>query len=215
MTLVPEEIDRYARRGLSMFEPDVVGVLAELEQVAREETGDHAQMLSGPVVGGFLAMLVRAIGARRVLEIGTFVGYSAMCMAAALPEDGELITCDIDADFTAIARRFWQRTRYGSRITLRLAPALDTIAAMRGPFDLVFIDADKEQYGAYYDRALELLDSRGMLVLDNALRSGRVLEPENAGDVAIAELNQRIRRDPNVQNVLLTVRDGLMMVMKR
>lgn len=146
-----------------------------------------------PEQGQFLALLVKLTGARRLLEVGTFTGYSALCMAAALPDDGSLICCDIPGDYNATARHYWQEAGLAARIDLRLAPALETLAQLSGPFDLVFIDADKANYPSYLEHALRLLRVGGLAVFDNTLWSGRVLEsnPESADTRAIRRSIER------------------------
>ena len=153
-------------------------------------------------------------GARRVLEIGTFTGYSALSMAAALPADGRIVTCDIDPETNEVARRAAAGSPYGDRIEFRLGPALDTIATLDGPFDLVFIDADKESYLAYYEAVLPKLAERGVIVVDNVLWSGRVLDPsdETVDTVAIRAFNDAVAADPRVVCVMLTVRDGVTLI---
>ena len=155
------------------------------------------------------------MGARNVLEIGTFTGYSALMMAEALPEDGRLITCDVDPEATGIARKFWARSPAGSKIELRLGPALETLAGLEGPFDFVFIDADKEPYPDYYSRALELLAPGGMIAVDNVMYGGRIVDPQDDGGRAIARMNDMIQDDPGVVNVLVPIRDGVMLVWRR
>ncbi|MSQ07923.1 MAG: methyltransferase [Dehalococcoidia bacterium] len=186
----------------------------ELVKATREMTGS-AGMMSGPTVGWLLNMLVFATGTKRVLEIGTFTGYSALMMASALPEDGRLVTCDVDPEATGIAKSFWARSPHGYKIELKLGPALDTLKALKGPFGLIFIDADKENYPGYYRRAVDLLDERGVIVVDNVLWGGGVLHPKTASDRVIAELADIVQADVRVENVLLTVRDGLMVVRKK
>jgi caffeoyl-CoA O-methyltransferase len=175
------------------------------------------QMLTGPVEGTFLRMLVQASGARHVLEVGTFTGYSALSMAAGLPDDGELITCDIDPETNAIARSFWARSPHGSKIRPRLGPALETLAAMpvEARFDFAFIDADKENYVNYYEAILPLLRPGGLIATDNTLWSGRVLDPKEKSDHAIVAFNAHVARDARVEQVLLSVRDGVMLIRKR
>lgn len=175
----------------------------------------NPQMQVGRVEGALLRNLVAAIRARRVLEIGTFTGFSALSMAEALPDDGELVTCDVDPEVTAIARRFFDRTPHGKKIHIALGDALQTLRTVRGPFDLAFLDADKERYPDYYEAILPLLREDGLLVADNALWSGEVLAPETAAAKAIAAFNARVTSDPRVDNVLLPVRDGIMLVRKR
>jgi len=175
-----------------------------------------------PEQGQFLALLVKLIGARRVLEVGTFTGYSALSMAAALPEDGQLICCDIPGDYNATARRYWQEAGVAGRVELRLAPALETLASIEreegeGGFDLLFIDADKANYPAYLESALRLLRVGGLAVFDNTLWSGRVLEenPQSEDTRAIQALNRALKDDPRVDLSLLPLGDGLTLCRKR
>jgi caffeoyl-CoA O-methyltransferase len=174
------------------------------------------QMQVGRIEGTFLKTLVAISGARRVLEIGTFTGYSGLSMAEALPDDGTLTTCDVDARATSAARGFFDRSPHGKKITIMLGDATKTIAAMPidPPFDLVFIDADKENYPIYYELALPRLKQGGLLVADNTLWSGRVLAPADDEDRAIIAFNAKVQADPRVENVLLTVRDGMMLARK-
>ena len=174
----------------------------------------HMQV--GRVEGTFLEMLCSLMGARRVLEIGTFTGYSALCMARALPEDGEVVTLDINPDATRIAQSFFDRVPYGKKIRIVLGDALTSVRALptTESFDLVFIDADKERYPEYYELVLPLLRKGGLLVADNTLWSGRVLAPVVATDHAITRFNDIVTADPRVQNVLLSVRDGMMLARK-
>ncbi|WP_411835772.1 class I SAM-dependent methyltransferase [Pseudomonas chlororaphis subsp. aurantiaca] len=175
-----------------------------------------------PEQGQFLVLLVKLIGARRVLEVGTFTGYSALSMAAALPDDGQLICCDIPGDYNATALRYWQEAGVAGRIELRLAPALETLASIEreegeGGFDLVFIDADKANYPAYLESALRLLRVGGLAVFDNTLWSGRVLEenPQSEDTRAIQALNRALKDDPRVDLSLLPLGDGLTLCRKR
>jgi predicted O-methyltransferase YrrM len=175
-----------------------------------------------PEQGQFLALLVKLTGARRLLEIGTFTGYSALCMAAALPDDGSLICCDMPGDYNATARRYWQEAGLSDRIDLRLAPALETLAELErqgqgGQFDLVFIDADKANYPTYLECALRLLRVGGLAVFDNTLWSGRVLEehPQSADTRAIQALNCALKDDSRVDLSLLPLGDGLTLCRKR
>jgi predicted O-methyltransferase YrrM len=175
-----------------------------------------------PEQGQFLALLVKLTSARRVLEVGTFTGYSALCMAAALPDDGSLICCDMPGDYNATARRYWQEAGLAGRIDLRLAPALETLAGLEqqgqgGQFDLVFIDADKANYPSYLEHALRLLRVGGLAVFDNTLWSGRVLEdnPESADTRAIQALNRALKSDARVDLSLLPLGDGLTLCRKR
>lgn len=190
----------------------------------REETArlPNANWQIAPEQGQFMALLVRIAGARRVLEIGTYTGYSALCMAAALPEDGELLSLDISSEYTDIARRYWQEAGLGARIALRLAPALESLQALEregqgGRFDLVFVDADKTGYPAYLEHALRLLRPGGLVLFDNTLWGGRVLEaaPESPDTRAIQALNRALRDDPRIELSLLPLGDGLSICRKR
>jgi caffeoyl-CoA O-methyltransferase len=159
-------------------------------------------------------VLVRLLRARRVLELGTFTGYSSISMAQALPPDGRLITCDVNEETTAIARRYAEEAGVVDRIDYRLGPALETIAGLEGECDLIFIDADKDNYVNYYEATLPLLARTGVMVVDNTLWSGRVADPAEDDESvrAIRELNDSVRDDRRVDNVLLTVRDGMNLV---
>lgn len=187
-----------------------------LEEVAAETNRslDAPQMMVGPVEGRFLEFLVWATGARKVLEIGTFSGYSALSMAAALGEGATIVTCEIDPKAAEVARRFVAASPWADRIDVRLGPALDTLATLDGPFDLVFVDADKTGYGDYLEAVLPKLSDRGLLVVDNTLWSGRVLDPDATDEdtVAIRSFNDRVRADPRVVCVQLPVRDGVTLV---
>ena len=181
-----------------------------------------AGMQIGADQAALMALLVRAIGAKRCIEVGTYTGYSALAVACALPEDGKLICCDVSAEWTAVARRYWLEAGVADRIDLRLAPALDTLRGLlahggRDQYDFAFIDADKSNYGAYYEACLELVRPGGLIVLDNMLWSGRVADPDHhdADTDALRALNARIDIDDRVDASLLTVGDGVMLVRKR
>jgi caffeoyl-CoA O-methyltransferase len=182
----------------------------------REKT-EVPQMMVGPVEGRLLGVLVRSLGARRILELGTFTGYSSISMALALPDGGRVITTDVNEETTAIARRYAEEAGVADRIDFRVAPGLETIGGLEGPFDLVFIDADKENYVNYYEATLPLLADSGLMVVDNTLWSGEVADPDkdSATTRAIRALNDRVLEDPRVENVLLTVRDGMNLVWRR
>ncbi|MDA8421128.1 MAG: class I SAM-dependent methyltransferase [Pseudomonadota bacterium] len=177
----------------------------------------QSQMLTGPVEGALLRLLVQLTGARRILELGMFTGYSALSMAEALPADGKILSCDVDPQTTAIARSFFDRSPHGGKIEIRLGPALDTLAALESgrEFDLVFMDADKENYIAYYDAVLPRLRPGGLVIADNVLWSGAVLHPQQQSDHAIVAFNAHVQLDPRVENVMLSVRDGVMLARKR
>lgn len=208
LTLVPEEIERYAMAHTT----PLPRLLEELVSVTQERFGARARMLSGQLEGTLLQLLIASMNAKRVLEIGTFTGFAAQMMAAALPKDGELITCDVDAEAIEVARSFFERSPHGHRISLRAGPALETMRSLRPGFDLVFIDADKESYIDYYEEALRLLSPNGLIAVDNVLWSGRVLNPKEESDKAIVAFNEHVSRDERVTQVVLTVRDGLMLV---
>jgi predicted O-methyltransferase YrrM len=173
------------------------------------------QMQVGRIEGRFLKMLVRLTGARRVLEIGMFTGYSALMMAEGLPDDGRLITCDVDPKAEAIARRYFAESPHGNKIEIRMGPALETMKILDGPLDMVFIDADKGNYTNYYEAALSLLLPGGLIVADNVLWSGNVLDPQDGDSHAIVAFDKHVQSDPRVENVCLTVRDGMMLAWKR
>lgn len=173
------------------------------------------QMQVGRIEGRFLKMLVRLTGARRILEIGMFTGYSALMMAEGLPEDGHLITCDVDPKAEAIARRYFNESPDRHKIEIRMGPALDTIKSLSGPIDMVFIDADKTNYSNYYEAVMPLVRPGGLIVADNVLWSGRVLDPQSDDDHAIVAFDKLVQSDPRVENVCLTVRDGMMLAWKR
>ena len=209
--MLDEAIERYARAHTEP-EPDL---LKRLEEETRRTMGNRARMLTGRCEGQFLRLLTHSLGAKRILEIGTFTGYSALMMASALPEDGQLITCEVSPEAEAIARRFFAESPHGRKIDLRMGPALETLETLEGPFDLAFVDADKENYPRYYDAVTERLRPGGLLVVDNVLWSGEVLDPRDGAARAIHELNERAQSDPRVENVLLTVRDGMLLARLR
>lgn len=189
----------------------------------RAETAQlpQAGMQIGPDQAAFLALLLQSINARRVLEIGTFTGYSALAMASVLPADGRLVCCDVSAEWTAIARRHWKQAGVEDRIELRLAPALETLTALQGDegevFDFAFIDADKSNYDAYYEACLQLVRSGGLIALDNMLWSGDVADPSinDADTAALRALNLKLQHDPRVDMVLLSLGDGVALARKR
>lgn len=190
----------------------------------REETAQlpTARWQIAPEQGQFMALLVQISGARKILEIGTFTGYSALCMAQAMPADGRLICCDLPGEYNAIAERYWHEAGVAERIDLRLAPALETLSALeRGgqseSFDLIFIDADKANYRVYLEHALVLVRQGGLILFDNVLWSGRVLEqsPESADTRAIQALNRGLLRDSRIDLSLLPLGDGLTLCRKR
>lgn len=202
---------------VSLREPDILRQL-------REETAQlpNRGMQIAPEQGQFMALLVRLMGARRCLEIGVFTGYSALVTALALPDEGRLIACDIDERWTSVARRYWRAAGVEHKIDLQLAPAMDTLEKLlargeAGSFDFVFIDADKENSVAYYERSLELLRPGGLVAVDNTLWSGRVADPEDAGEdsVALRHFNEHLHRDGRVDLSLVPIGDGLSLARRR
>jgi predicted O-methyltransferase YrrM len=187
-----------------------------LERLARETRESLAlpQMLTGRVEGRLLEMLVWASGAERVLELGTYSGYSALSMAAALPPGGRLVTCEVAPDHAQFAQRHIAASPYADRIELRVGPALETMARLEGLFDLVFIDADKGNYLNYYEAALPKLAGRGVIVVDNTLWNGRVADRSDDSEttVVMREFNDHVAADPRVVSVQLTVRDGITLI---
>lgn len=210
LTLVSPELENYA---VSKTEP-VSALLAELDLVTNQETSLPI-MLTGHLEGRFLKLMVQVAGAKRVLEIGTFTGYSALSMAEGLPADGKLITLDIDPDSVKIAKRFIERSEHGHKIEIKLGPALDSLKSLTGGFDLAFIDADKVNYSNYYEAVLPLLKPGGVILIDNVLYSGHVVKPNCDNSRAIAELNDKIAQDERVDRVLLPVRDGIFFIRKK
>jgi caffeoyl-CoA O-methyltransferase len=179
-------------------------------------------MQSAPEQGQLMALLVKLINAHKALEIGVYTGYSALCVAGALPADGRLVACDINPSWTAIAQRYWQEAGLSERIELRLAPALETLEALiangeSGSFDFAFIDADKENYGGYYERTLELMRPGGLIAIDNTLWSGQVIDPacQDADTRAIRAFNKALHRDDRVELSLIPIADGLTLAMKK
>jgi predicted O-methyltransferase YrrM len=195
----------------------------EILQKLRDETAKDpmARMQIAPEQGQFMALLAQLMGAKKCIEIGVFTGYSSLCLALALPHDGKIIACDISEEWTKIARRYWQKAGMAYKIELRLAPALQTLDALlsenqTGAFDFAFIDADKENYLAYYERCLKLLRRGGLIAIDNTLWSGRVAEPDNreADTVALREFNSKLHHDQRVMLSLLPIADGLTLALK-
>lgn len=180
-----------------------------------------AQMQIGPEQAALMQILVRAMRARRCIEVGTFTGYSALAVALALPPNGRIVCCDVSEEWTAIARRYWKKAGVEKKILLRLAPALQTLDALlvkrRGRFDFAFIDADKGNYGNYYERCLKLLRKGGLIAIDNTLWSGRVARPESRDETTLAlkAFNARLSRDRRVEIALLPIGDGLTLALKR
>ncbi|MDJ0981072.1 MAG: class I SAM-dependent methyltransferase [Kiloniellales bacterium] len=215
-TPLTEDLHRYLLE-VSLREPALLARLRE--ETARR--GDAGMQIS-PEQGQFMAFLIELTGARRVLEIGTFTGYSALSMALALPPEGRIIACDVEPETTAVARRYWAEAGVAEKIDLRLAPALDTLDGLLAEgaaesFDFAFIDADKENYEAYYERCLALLRQGGLLAVDNVLWNGAVADPaaRDPDTEAIRALNLRMRKDPRISLSMVPISDGLSLARKR
>lgn len=188
-------------------------IIRELINASEQEL-EFTDMLSGKLVGRLLAMLIKISDAKRVLEVGTFTGYSALSMAEALPEDGELITCEYNERYEEIAKTYFNKSVHGRKISLKMGPALETIPTLAGSFDFVFLDADKINYPNYYEMILPRLSEGAVMVIDNVLWSGEVLDPRNEKAQAIDRLNKMIAEDESVEQVMLRVRDGITLVRK-
>jgi caffeoyl-CoA O-methyltransferase len=206
--IVPDEIEHYAEEHTTPPPALLAELAAETKATLRAPL-----MLTGPVEGRFLELLVFASGARRVLDLGTYSGYSALSMAAGLPEGGRVDTCEVDPEHAEVARRYIARSPYADRITVHLGPALETIGTLAGEFDFVFIDADKPNYVNYYEAVLPRVSERGLIAVDNTLWSGRVVEPDDSeGTQAVVAFNEHVRADSRVVAVQLTVRDGITLI---
>jgi caffeoyl-CoA O-methyltransferase len=213
--IVPDDIERYVRDHTTAEPEHLTALAAE----TREQLSSP-QMMSGHVEGRLLQTLVFVSGARRVLEFGTFSGYSALSMAAALPDDGKVVTLEVSPEHAEFARRHFAESPYGERIELRLGPALESVEELGDErFDLVFIDADKPGYIDYYEAALERLTERGLIVVDNTLWSGAVLparDPDpSESTLALRRFNDHVAQDERVVCVMLTVRDGVTLIRRR
>ena len=215
-SLLPEAVENYVSA--------IITRETDLQRRLRKETAtmSGAGMQIGADQGALLALLVRLIGARRALEIGTYTGYSSLAVATALPPGGKLVCCDINDEWTQVARRYWREAGLADRIELRLAPAADTLRDLLrdpgpGTFDFAFIDADKDGYDGYYEAGLQLLRTGGLMAFDNTLWSGRVTDPSQQDEdtVALRNLNLKARDDPRVDACLLTVGDGVLLARKR
>ena len=207
--IVPKEIEDYAAEATSP-------VLGLHDRLAEETWAsmECPQMQVGRIEGRLLMLLVKLSGAKRAVEIGTFTGYSSLNIAEGLPDDGELIALDIDPVATAVAQRYWDESPWGHKIELRVGAALESLQAIEGPLDFAFVDADKENYIAYWEALLPKMRSGGLIVADNVLWSGRVLAPEKESDKAIVDFNAHVAADDRVEQVLLTVRDGVTVARK-
>lgn len=201
---------------VSLREPNILRQL-------REETArfPNAMMQIAPEQGQFMALLVQLVGATKTLEIGVFTGYSSLCVALALPQNGKIVACDVSEEYTTVARRYWETAGVADKINLRLAPALNTLdellaAGQAGTFDFAFIDADKGNYDGYYERSLQLIRPGGLIAIDNVLWSGRVVDPQvqNPNTEAIRAFNKKLHRDERVSLSLVPIADGLTLALK-
>tara|TARA_B100000686_G_C16763270_1_gene960123 strand:+ start:945 stop:1577 length:633 start_codon:yes stop_codon:yes gene_type:complete len=210
MEFIPEEIENYAYNH--------TGKEGELLVRLEKETHDNLeipQMLTGRVEGRLLRLLALLVKAKRIVEVGTFSGYSALSMAEALPEDGELFTCDEDPICLAVARKFMAESSHGQKIKILEGDAIKTLKKLEGPFDMAFIDADKKNYENYYEIILPMVRSGGLILVDNVLWGGSVLNPVEESAHAINEFNKKITLDKRIDQVLITVRDGIYCLRKK
>lgn len=202
---------------VSLREPEIL-------QQLREETSHlpNARMQIAPEQGQFMAMLIQLVGATKTLEVGVFTGYSSLCVALALPVTGKIVACDVSEEYTNIARRYWQEAGVADKIELRLAPALETLDQLLATgqaetFDFAFIDADKGNYHAYYERSLQLIRPGGLIAVDNVLWSGRVADPQSQENTtkALREFNQKLHQDQRINLSIVPIADGLTLALKR
>jgi caffeoyl-CoA O-methyltransferase len=211
MDIVAREAEEYASAHTSPLSP----LLEEIEAFTLTKT-PYPSMLTGRVEGRFLQLVTQLSGARRVVEIGTFTGYSALAMAEVLPEGGRLLTIEHDPGYAKIARDFFSRSPVGSRITLRSGEALEILETLPdADADLVFIDADKQNYCAYYRESMRILRSGGLILADNALWYGRVFKPRDEESRAVAAFNELVNADKRAEKLFLTIRDGIYLIKKR
>lgn len=208
--LVIEGIEEYARAS-TRPEP---ALLTELEKQTYAKM-QHPQMCTGRLEGRLLKLLVRMCRPALILELGTFTGYSALSMAEGLPDGGRIITCEVNPEAADVAQAAFDESPFGDRIELRLGPAIDTLRGIDGPIGFAFVDADKQNYPTYYEELLQRTQSGGVIVFDNMLWSGSVLAPNDDEGRAIDELNRIIATDDRVENVLLTVRDGVQLIVRK
>jgi predicted O-methyltransferase YrrM len=208
---LPEAISRYIAEH-AVREP---AILQELREATRKVPSSGMQI--GADQGQLMAMLVQLAGAKRCLEIGTYTGYSALAVALALPADGRIVCCDVSEEWTAVGRPFWKKAGVERKIDLRIGPALETLKTLAAPFDFVFIDADKENYAAYYERCLALVRPGGLIVVDNVLWSGEVANPRanDAATAALKAFNDLVHRDERVDLAMLSIGDGVTLLRKR
>jgi caffeoyl-CoA O-methyltransferase len=214
--LLTPELGDYVRASSEAADDVVTDLLRETAEIAERGEASPTYQIA-PEQGTFMQLLTRAVGARRAIEIGTFTGYSALCIARGLPEDGSLLCLDRSAEWTAVARRYWERAGVTDRIEVRLGEALPTLRALpeTETFDLAFVDADKTGYAAYVEELYGRMTHNGVVLLDNTLREGRVLDPRDRDDLALAELNAGLAADPRWETALLPLSDGLTVLRKR
>ena len=210
LRLVDESVEQYC---LDHSDPET-DIYARLRKETYE-TMEIPQMIAGQLVGSFLQMLIRSADVKRIVEVGTFTGYSTLKMAEALGDDGRVDTFEYEEAHATFAQRYFDEASWGNRITLHRGAALDNLPNVNGPIDLSFIDADKVNYVNYYNHLVELTRPGGIIVLDNALWSGKVLAPEDESDHALNEMNKFVHQDARVNSLLLPVRDGLMVAQKK
>ncbi len=211
MLLLPKEIERYVKN----YTSPISALLEELEKETYKKTA-LPQMITGRVEGRFLQILITVSGVKKVVEIGTFTGYSALMMAEGLPEDGEIITCEVSKEYAAIAQSYFKRSAYAHKIILKLGPAIESLHKMPdSSADFIFVDADKISYPAYYDEGMRILRSGGLMLADNVLWSGKVISPRDPESRAIAAFNRKVKEDKGAEKVMLTVRDGVYLIRKK
>jgi predicted O-methyltransferase YrrM len=212
---IEADIARYVSRHSNR--PDAL--IEELIRETRDRIGERSRMQISPEQSGFLALLTHVIGARRAVEVGTFTGLSALSVARAMPDDGRLMCCDVSEEWTSVGRRYWERAGVAHKIELRIGPALDTLRSLPlvATFDLAFIDADKRNYANYYEELLPRMRDDGLLVIDNTLWGGSVLDDTASDDdsVGIRALNDALAADGRVDVVMLPIADGVTLVRKR
>ena len=208
---LPEKISRYIAQH-AVREPQV---LRELRKATAPVKWSGMQI--GADQGNLMALLVKLMGAKRCLEIGTYTGYSALAVALALPKDGKIICCDISEEWTNVGKPFWKKAGVEKKIDLRIGPALETLKKLKGPFDFVFIDADKENYLNYYERCLKLLRRGGLIAVDNVLWSGEVANDDAKDEltVALRKFNDQLHQDERVDLAMLSIGDGVTLALKR
>jgi caffeoyl-CoA O-methyltransferase len=210
MRLVEEAVEEYAFR-VTQEEPENLQKLI----AHTHEAMDYPNMITGRIEGRLLKLLVQLFQPKLILEVGTFTGYSALSMAEGLTKDGKIITCEINPKAQKIAQEAFDTSPFGYKIELRMGPALDTIRQLDTTIDLSFIDADKESYPLYYEEILTRTRPGGLIIIDNALWSGQVLDPKDSDSKSLARLNEIIYKDNRIENVMLTVRDGIQLVRKK